>query len=172
MDGPQHDARNHGSHGRLHRPGDHVGRRDEFTGEPRARKPHVGHAPSSAARRHPGQNQIHLTMNRRTFLHSTAMAAAATAVAPAIAAETAPKKRAIKKAIMYATIGVKGSVMEKFAAVKEAGFEGVEAMGGMSNDEVLEAAKTHGLKIPSVCCHTHWAVPLSDPNPETRKVGL
>jgi hexulose-6-phosphate isomerase len=111
-------------------------------------------------------------MNRRTFLQSTAMAAAATAVVPAIAAESAPKKRAIKKAIMYATIGVRGSVMEKFAAVKEAGFEGIEAMGGMSNDEVLEAAKTHGLKIPSVCCHTHWAKPLSDPNPEVRKVGL
>jgi hexulose-6-phosphate isomerase len=111
-------------------------------------------------------------MNRRTFLQSTAMAAAATAVAPAIAAESAPKKRAIKKAIMYTTIGVKGSVMEKFAAVKEAGFEGIEAMGGMSNDEVLEAAKTHGLKIPSVCCHTHWAMALSDPNPEARKTGL
>jgi L-ribulose-5-phosphate 3-epimerase len=111
-------------------------------------------------------------MNRRTFLQSTAMAAAATAVAPAIAAESAPKKRAIKKAIMYATIGVKGSVMEKFAAVKDAGFEGVEAMGGMYNHEVLEAAKTHGLTIPSVCCHTHWAKPLSDPNPEVRKVGL
>lgn len=111
-------------------------------------------------------------MNRRTFLHSTAIAAAATAVAPAIAAESAPKKRAIKKAIMYSTLSVKGSVMEKFAAAKQAGFEGVEAMGGMSNDEVLEAAKTHGLSIPSVCCHTHWAKPLSDPNPEVRKVGL
>jgi L-ribulose-5-phosphate 3-epimerase len=111
-------------------------------------------------------------MNRRTFLHSTAMAAAAAAVAPGIAAESAPRKRAIKKAIMYATIGLKGSVMEKFAAVKEAGFEGIEAMGGMSNDEVLEAAKTHGLKIPSVCCHTHWAKPLSDANPEVRKVGI
>jgi L-ribulose-5-phosphate 3-epimerase len=111
-------------------------------------------------------------MNRRTFLHSTAMAAAVTAVTPGIAAESAPKKRAIKKAIMYATIGLKGSVMEKFAAVKEAGFEGIEAMGGMSNDEVLEAAKTHGLKIPSVCCHTHWAKPLSAANPEVRKVGL
>src|SRR5687767_2448660 len=45
-------------------------------------------------------------------------------------------------------------------------------MGGMSNEEVLEAAKANGLEIPSVCCHTHWAKPLSDANPETRKVGL
>ena len=111
-------------------------------------------------------------MNRRTFLHATALATVAGAVAPSFAAEGEPKKRAIKKAIMYSTIGVKGSVMEKFRAVKEAGFEGVEAMGGMSNDEVLEAAKANGLKVPSVCCHTHWARPLSDANPEVRKVGV
>jgi hexulose-6-phosphate isomerase len=110
-------------------------------------------------------------MNRRTFLHTTALATTAATIAPAFAAENA-KQRTIKKAIMYAMIGVKGSVMEKFAAVKQAGFEGVEAMGGMSNDEVLEAAKTHGLKIPSVCCHTHWARPLSAANPEVRKVGV
>jgi L-ribulose-5-phosphate 3-epimerase len=111
-------------------------------------------------------------MNRRTFLHTTALAASSAVVAPAFAAESEPKKPAVKKAIMYSTIGVKGSVMEKFSAVKQAGFDGVEAMGGMSNDEVLEAAKTHNLKIPSVCCHTHWAKPLSDANPEVRKVGL
>jgi L-ribulose-5-phosphate 3-epimerase len=111
-------------------------------------------------------------MNRRAFLHTTALATVAGAIKPSFAAENEPKKRAIKKAIMYATVGVKGSVMEKFRAVKEAGFEGVEAMGGMSNEEVLEAAKANGLKIPSVCCHTHWAKPLSDANPETRKVGV
>jgi L-ribulose-5-phosphate 3-epimerase len=112
-------------------------------------------------------------MNRRTFIRASAMTATTALLAPtAICAADAGKKRAIKKAIMYSTIGVKGSVMEKFRAVKEAGFEGVEAMGGMSNDEVLEAAKETGLKIPSVCCHTHWAKPLSDTNPETRKVGL
>jgi L-ribulose-5-phosphate 3-epimerase len=111
-------------------------------------------------------------MNRRDFLHATAIATMASSVMPALSADETPKKRGLKKAIMYSTIGVKGSVMEKFRAVKEAGFEGVEPMGGMSNDEVLEAAKANGLQMPSVCCHTHWAKPLSDPNPEVRKVGL
>ena len=111
-------------------------------------------------------------MNRRHFLQTAATAVAASAAFPGLAAESEPKKRSLKKAIMYSTIGIKGSVMEKFRAVKEAGFEGVEAMGGMSNDEVLEAAKANGLQIPSVCCHTHWAKPLSDVNPEVRKVGL
>jgi hypothetical protein len=38
---------------------------------------------------------------------------------------------------MYSTIGVKGSVLEKFRAMKEAGFEGVEPMGGMKREEVM-----------------------------------
>jgi hypothetical protein len=33
------------------------------------------------------------------------------------------KKREIKKGIMYATVGVKGSVMDKFKAIKEAGLK-------------------------------------------------
>ena len=37
---------------------------------------------------------------------------------------------------MYSTIGVKGSVLEKFRVMKEAGFEGVEPMGGMNREEV------------------------------------
>ena len=39
-------------------------------------------------------------------------------------------KRNLRKAIMYSTIGVKGSVLDQFRAMKEAGFEGVEPMGG------------------------------------------
>jgi L-ribulose-5-phosphate 3-epimerase len=113
-------------------------------------------------------------MKRRTFLQRTALATAAGLILPnpLSGADESAKKPPLKKAIMYSTIGVKGSVMEKFRAVKEAGFAGVEAMGGMSNQEVLEAAKETGLQIPSVCCHTHWAKPLSDANPETRKTGL
>jgi hexulose-6-phosphate isomerase len=88
------------------------------------------------------------------------------------AAEPLPKARRIKKAIMYQTIGLKGSVLEKFQAVKEAGFEGVEPMGGMNQEEVLKARDATGLLAASVCCHTHWDVPLSDPNPETRAAGL
>lgn len=110
-------------------------------------------------------------MNRRNFIQATGLAATATLI-PAFSRAAEEKKRTIKKGIMYSTIGVKGSVAEKFRAVKEAGFAGVEAMGGMDNEEVLAAAKETGLKIPSVCCHTHWAKPASDPNPEVRKVGL
>ena len=57
-------------------------------------------------------------MNRRSFLTLALGGAAAAAVAPA---GLAGPKRNLRKAIMYSTIGVKGSVFEKFRVMKEAG---------------------------------------------------
>jgi L-ribulose-5-phosphate 3-epimerase len=109
---------------------------------------------------------------RREFLRASAVlgAVAATGALPVNAQEK--KKRTIHKGIMYATVGVKGSVLEKFKAVKDAGFEGIEAMSHMDQDEVLKARDETGLAIPSVCGQHHWAKPLSDPNPATREYGL
>ena len=112
--------------------------------------------------------------NRRTFLKATSATFAAAAFTPTslTAAEFSARKRPLKKAIMYGTVAVKGTVMEKFRAVKEAGFEGVEPNGGMDQDDVVKAFEATGLKAASVCCHSHWAKPLSDPNPTARQVGL
>jgi L-ribulose-5-phosphate 3-epimerase len=81
-------------------------------------------------------------------------------------------KRALRKAIMYSTIGVKGTVLEKFRAMKAAGFDGVEPMGAMNREEVLAALKATGLQAASVCDHIHWVKPLSAPDEGTRKLGL
>src|SRR5262249_20837825 len=88
------------------------------------------------------------------------------------AAGTPTKKRKIKKAIMYATIGYNGTVLQKFRAVKTAGFEGVEPMSHMNRDEVLKALDENGLKAASVCCDTHWKKTLSDPDEGVRREGL
>src|SRR5687768_16838077 len=80
--------------------------------------------------------------------------------------------RRLRKAMMHSTIGVKGSVLEKYRVMKAAGFEGVEPMGGMDREEVLAALKETGLQAASVCCHTHWVKPLSAPDEGTRKIGL
>src|SRR5262249_33216073 len=80
--------------------------------------------------------------------------------------------RAIKKAMMYATVGLKGSVLERFKALKEAGFEGVEPMSHMNQDEVVKALEETGLKAASVCCNTHWGKPRSHPDPKMRADGL
>ena len=108
-------------------------------------------------------------MNRRSFLKIMAASAAAPAFLPSASAAS---KRNLRKAIMHSTIGVKGSVLEKYRVMKEAGFEGVEPMGGMNRDEVLAAFKDTGLKAASVCDHIHWVKPLSAPDEGTRKLGL
>src|SRR5207302_1668627 len=61
---------------------------------------------------------------------------------------------------------------EKMKAIKEAGFDGVEMMSEMDQDEVLRARDTTGLIIPSVCGARHWNKPLSDPDPKVREEGL
>jgi hexulose-6-phosphate isomerase len=113
---------------------------------------------------------------RRQFLKAGSGALAAAVVAPARLSAAVPaatsKKRAIRKAVMYATVGVKGSVLEKFKAVKEAGFEGVEPMSHMDQNEVIKALEETGLRAASVCCSTHWNQTLSDSNPATRERGL
>src|SRR3954471_21062775 len=109
-------------------------------------------------------------INRRSFLKGSACAAAVAALGPR--GYCAAAKRNLRKAIMYSTIGVKGSVLEKFRAMKEAGFEGVEPMGAMDREEVLAAFKETGLKAASVCDHVHWLKPLSAPDEASRKLGL
>jgi L-ribulose-5-phosphate 3-epimerase len=115
-----------------------------------------------------------LPSSRRDFLTSAAAAAATAALAPTVFAADAARaqKRPLKKGIMYGTIGVKGSVLDRFKAVKEAGFDGVEVMSHMNQGEVVRARDTTGLEIPSVCGEHHWGKPLSDPSPEVRKAGL
>ena len=113
-------------------------------------------------------------LNRRDFLALSGGLLASAAVAPAgsAAADSPAKKRTLRKAIMYQTIGFKGSVLEQFQAVKAAGFEGVEPMSHMNQDEVLKAFAVTGLQAASVCCNTHWAKPLSHPDPQARREGL
>jgi L-ribulose-5-phosphate 3-epimerase len=108
-------------------------------------------------------------MNRRSFIKISASAAATAAFVPI--AHAAPKRH-LRKAIMHSTIGVKGTVLEQFKAMKAAGFEGVEPLGAMNRDEVIAAFKETGLQAASVCCHIHWVKPLSAPDAATRQLGF
>lgn len=115
-------------------------------------------------------------MRRRNFLKTSASLLALSALAPgellAADSDSASQKRSIKKGIMWATVGLKGSVLEKMQAIKAAGFDGVEMMSHMDQDEVLKARDATGLVIPSVCGAHHWAKPLSHPDPKVREEGL
>lgn len=112
--------------------------------------------------------------SRRHFLKISAATALATVALPVSKAADAPAagKRKIKKAIMWGTVSVGGSILEKARAAKEAGFEGVEPMSHMAQEDMVKALEETGLKAASVCCSTHWNETLSHPNPGTRERGL
>ncbi len=110
-----------------------------------------------------------MSSTRRHFI-ATSLAATA---ASALAQDATPKpKRNLQKAIMFGTLGIKGSVKEKFQAAKDAGYEGVEPNGGMENQEVIDALGATGLKAASVCCHTHWKQTLTHDDEKVREEGL
>lgn len=114
---------------------------------------------------------------RRDFLKTSVATLGAAALAPsgissAFAETVAPHKRAIRKAIMFATVGGSGSVLEKMKRVKEAGFEGVEPMSHMDQAEVVHALEETGLKAASVCCATHWNETLTHPSENVRTKGV
>lgn len=114
-------------------------------------------------------------LQRRDFLRTSGVLAALTALAPItlLADENPPPaKRAHKKAIMWATASLKGSVLEKMKAVKVAGFDGVEMTSHLDQTEVLNARDETGLEIVSVCGAQHWAKPLSHPDAQVRNDGL
>jgi hexulose-6-phosphate isomerase len=113
-----------------------------------------------------------MIMNRRSFLKMALAGAATVAFSPIGLPAASTSRRNLRKAIMYSTIGVKGSVLDKFRAMKEAGFEGVEPLGAMNRDEVLAAFKETGLRAASVCDHIHWVKPLSASDEATRQLGL
>jgi L-ribulose-5-phosphate 3-epimerase len=119
------------------------------------------------------------SLNRREFLKTSARTIAVASVASGAfaaneknAGSSATPKRSIRKAIMWATVKVKGSTAEVMKAIKAAGFEGVEMMSHMNQDEVLRARDKAGLIIPSVCGKDHWSKPLSHPDPKVRAEGV
>jgi L-ribulose-5-phosphate 3-epimerase len=113
-------------------------------------------------------------MNRRQFSKSAILASAmiSTASVPGISSFVSPASRNLKKGIMWGSIGVGKTIMEKFQAAKEAGFDGVEPMSHLNRKEVLAARDATGLTIPSVCGELHWKYLLSDPDQKIRELGV
>lgn len=112
-------------------------------------------------------------MNRRQFTLNTFLAAAAfTASRSGIFASSTAGGRALKKGIMWGSIGTGKTIMEKFQAAKDAGFDGVEVMSHLNRDEVLKARDATGLVVPSVCGEMHWKYLLSDPDEGVRRKGV
>jgi len=113
-------------------------------------------------------------MDRRQFTKNTILASAmvsASAVS-GFSSLISPSARTLKKGIMWGSIAYGETIMEKFVAAKDAGFDGVEVMSHLDRTEVLKARDATGLPIPSVCGAMHWKSPLSDPDPKVREEGV
>lgn len=115
-----------------------------------------------------------MSMNRRQFTKNALITSAALSVSQAFVhgISLQPQSRQLKKGIMWGSIGYGNSIMDKFNAALNAGFDGVEVMSNMNRSEVLQAKKATGLPIPSVCGADHWKYPLSDPDSAVREKGL
>lgn len=121
-------------------------------------------------------------MKRRDFikLGSAGVAGLAFSTIPAPSARAASRaptpKGEWKKAFMLGTFKTEPqrelSLLEQFEMLKTAGFDGVEPPGGLDRDEVVRARDETGLEVPSVVVSTHWARPLSHPDPAVREEGL
>ena len=81
-------------------------------------------------------------------------------------------KAPLRKSIMWGTVGLEGSVLDKCKAIKAAGYEGIEPNSHMDRNEVIDALKATGLKASSVCNNKHWQLLLSHADEAVRRQGI
>ncbi len=119
-------------------------------------------------------------VSRRQFLQSSAALAAAAAgssllATNAVAADAVeyPLAGRLYKTLKIGMVGVKGSLTEKFAAAKAAGFGAIELNApGFNIDEVNTAVKESGLPVDGSVCAGHWQVSHTDADPAVRVRAL
>lgn len=116
-------------------------------------------------------------MNRLLNRRNAVLQAASGAVAAGMLANTslageikhATEPRRILKTLKIGMVKVKGSLTDKFAAAKQAGFDGIELNSpGIDVDETLKAIEATGLPVDGTVCSTHWDVRHTDPDPSVR----
>lgn len=112
-------------------------------------------------------------MNRRIFLKTGSMGAAAATLAPGTLTWGAPRAT-IKKAVKFGMVQEDLSILEKFKLLKSLGFDGVEmdSPSLLDRDEVLRARDETGLPIHGVVDSVHWQKTLSDNSPAVRAEGV
>ncbi|RUL84989.1 sugar phosphate isomerase/epimerase family protein [Tautonia sociabilis] len=109
---------------------------------------------------------------RRSFLRTAGLGLTASLSAgarPASSQEPSAEKP-FRKAIKIGMAPRNLPLVERFKLIKACGFEGVDmdSPNDLPLDEVLRAQEESGLIIHGCVCSTHWASPLSHPDPEVR----
>lgn len=82
--------------------------------------------------------------------------------------------RHIYKSLKWNMVKLAGSTREKFATLKELGYDGVEldSPGGIDAKEAVAACQSTGLPIEGIVNSTHWRVRHSDPDPNVRMQAM
>jgi L-ribulose-5-phosphate 3-epimerase len=121
---------------------------------------------------------LHFTNRRQLFLQAAALGVAAAVPASRgwTAEEAAAKQKGtlkLLKTLKFGMVNVPGSLTDKFSAVKEAGFHGIELDAPNFNvQEVREAIEKTGLPVDGSVVSSHWGVRHTDPDATVRKKAL
>jgi L-ribulose-5-phosphate 3-epimerase len=119
-----------------------------------------------------------LTVNRRRFLSQLSLITAGAilpGVQPAVAAPDIPHALAgrLYKTLKNGMIKVKGTLTDKFKAVKEAGFMGVEMdFPGADVKATKQAIVESGLVVDGSVCSSHWNIRHTSADAATRAKAL
>ncbi|MCA9249364.1 MAG: sugar phosphate isomerase/epimerase, partial [Planctomycetales bacterium] len=116
--------------------------------------------------------------SRRHFLQTGAAVVASAPLLTSGAEGDAPSSDVELTGRIYKTLkigmaGVPGTLAEKFKAVKEAGFLGIEMNApGMNVEETNAAIAESGLPVDGTVCSGHWQVRHTSPDADTRAQAL
>ena len=116
-----------------------------------------------------------LRTNRRQILGSASIALAGLSTGPfSLQDASAQSKSAeILNTLKIGMVKVKGSLEDKFRAVKDVGFDGIEMNSpGMDVDETKAAIKATGLPVDGTVCSGHWQVRHTSPDADVRAKAL
>lgn len=123
-------------------------------------------------------------VSRRSFFQSSALAVATSSMLcgsgsvlaspfAAMAADDDGLKGRLWKTLKIGMVKVPGSLTDKFKAVKEAGFDGIEMDApGMDVDATRLAIAESGLPVDGTVNSTHWNIRHTDPDPAVREKAL
>ena len=116
------------------------------------------------------------TLNRRGFVAaSTALAAAPLLIGNLQAADIkhATKPRKLLKTLKVGMVKVPGDMTAKFAAVKAAGYDGIELDSpGIDVEATKKAVAETGLVVDGSVCSTHWNIRHTSPDASVRAKAL
>lgn len=77
------------------------------------------------------------------------------------------------KTLKIGMVRVEGSLIDKFKAVKAAGFSGIELNApGMNVEETKKAIAETGLPVDGTVCASHWNIRHTSPDADTRANAL